>query len=184
MVEWGEKWLSYFNTDKCKSMHLGKTNPNHVYSMKNGDVTNNLSTTDCEKDLGVYVDNELNFTEHIKCTVRKARNICYMLMRSISYKCPEIMVPLFKSLIRPILEYGNAVWCPNKIKDMDFIEDVQRYFTKRIIGMSDLPYEDRLKILNLPSLCYRRVRGDMIEVFKITHNFYDSQVTKSFFSVR
>ena len=78
MVEWGEKWLSYFNTDKCKSMHLGKTNPNHVYSMKNGDVTNNLSTTDCEKDLGVYVDNNLNFTEHIICTVRKARNM-YML---------------------------------------------------------------------------------------------------------
>ena len=50
-----------------------------------------------------------------------------------------------------------------------------------ILLLLDLPYEDRLKILNLPSLCYRRVRGDMIEVFKITHNFYDSQVTKSFF---
>ena len=66
MVEWGDKWMSFFNTDKCKSMHLGKSNPRHVYSMKNGNATNVLSTTDCEKDLGVYVDNQLNFIEHIK----------------------------------------------------------------------------------------------------------------------
>ena len=81
------------------------------------------------------------------------------------------MIPLYKSLIRPILEYGNAVWCPYKAKDIDLIEDVQRYYTKRIIGMYDLSYEERLQALKLPSLCYRRVRGDMIEVFKITHNF-------------
>ena len=43
--------------------------------------------------------------------------------------------------------------------------------------MSDLSYEDRLRALKLPSLGYRRVRGDMIEVFKITHGFYDPQVT-------
>ena len=55
------------------------------------------------------------------------------------------------------------------------------HYTKRIIGMSDVPYEERLRMLKLPSLCYHRVRGDMIEMFKITHNFYDSQVTKSLF---
>ena len=47
--------------------------------------------------------------------------------------------------------------------------------------MSDVPYEERLRMLKLPSLCYRRVRGDMIEMFKITHDFYDSQVTKNLF---
>ena len=47
--------------------------------------------------------------------------------------------------------------------------------------MTDVPYEERLRMLKLPSLCYRRVRGDMIEMFKITHNFYDSQITKSLF---
>ena len=165
MVEWGDTWLAYFNTDKCNSMHLGKSNPGHVYTMKNKTVTNNLSATVCEKDLGVYVDKDLNYTEHMNTTVKKAKNICYMLMRSISYKCPEIMVPLYKSLVRPILEYGNVIWCPYKVKDIDFIEDVQRYYTKRIIGMSELSYEDRLMKLKLPSLAYRRVRGDMVEVF-------------------
>ena len=50
------------------------------------------------------------------------------------------MVPLFKSLVRPILEYGNAVWAPYKVKDKNQIESVQRHFTKVIIGMKDLDY--------------------------------------------
>ena len=183
MVEWGDQWMAYFNIDKCNTMHLGKANPRHVYTMKNGNILNNLSTTDCEKDLGVYVDQNLTFTEHINTTVKKARNMCYMLMRAISYKCPDIMIPLYKSLVRPVLEYGNVIWCPRYVKDVDFIEDVQKYYTKRIIGMSDLEYEDRLRALKLPSLGYRRVRGDMIEVFKITHGFYDTKVTKSLFKL-
>ena len=60
-------------------------------------------------------------------------------------------------------------------------KDVQRHFTKRTIGLSNKSYEDRLRNLKLPSLCYRRLRGDMIEVFKITHDIYDSQITKQLF---
>ena len=70
------------------------------------------------------------------------------------------MLPLYKALVRPSLEYGNPVWCPYKKKDIDDIEDVQRFLTKRITGIScsHLSYEDRLKKLKLPSLSYRRLR--------------------------
>ena len=83
------------------------------------------------------------------------------------------MVLLFKALIRPILEYANCVWSPRLRKHIDLIESIQRKFTKRIIGLGDLEYEERLRKLRLPSLEYRRLRGDMIEVYKITHDFYD-----------
>ena len=59
---------------------------------------------------------------------------------------------------------------------------MQRRFTKRIVGMKDLEYEDRLKLLNLPSLEFRRLRGDMIEVFKIVHEIYDTKTTHHLFS--
>ena len=39
-----------------------------------------------------------------------------------------------------------------------------------------MKYSDRLKFLNIPTLKCRRIRGDMIEVFKIVNNFYDDQV--------
>jgi len=89
------------------------------------------------------------------------------------------MVPLFKALVRPILEYGNAVWCPKLKKHITSIENVQRHFTRCIAGQKNLSYENRLKGLRLPSLAYRRLRGDMIEVFKILHNMYDPKTTRS-----
>ena len=81
--------------------------------------------------------------------------------------------------MRPVLEYGNSVWCPYLRKNIDSIEKIQRNFTKCIIGMKDLEYGDRLRALKLPSLEFRRVRGDMIEVFKILNNFYDPLTTHS-----
>ena len=48
--------------------------------------------------------------------------------------------------------------------------------------MRDTPYEDRLKAIKLPSLEFRQLRGDMIQVFKIANNYYDSITTKSLFN--
>ena len=91
------------------------------------------------------------------------------------------MVPLFKSLVRSTLEYANVVWCPYTRKSIDLIESVQRHFTKHIIDMKDMDYSERLKVLNLPSLEYRRFRGDLIEMYKICHNKYDPVTTRDLF---
>ena len=91
------------------------------------------------------------------------------------------MVPLFKSLVRPVLEYGNVIWANGVKKYMTKIENVQRKFTKHIKGLSNLQYEERLKKINLPSLEYRQIRGDMIQVFKIAHNFYDNASVQNLF---
>ena len=89
------------------------------------------------------------------------------------------MVPLFKTLVRQVMEHANVVWSPYKRKDIDAIEKVQKHFTKKILGMKNLNYTERLTKLNLPSLEYRRLRGDFIEAFKIIHNLYDPLTTKS-----
>ena len=75
------------------------------------------------------------------------------------------MVPLFKTLIRPVLEYGNIVWCPNIKKHVLLIENVTEdsLRVRGLFGMKNHNYEDRLKSLNLPSLEFQRARGDMKE---------------------
>ena len=110
----------------------------------------------CEKDLGVHVDPLLNFDEHITKIVKKARGMSGLIFRTMSCREKEILLPLYKALVGPILEYANPVWSPYLIKDIDRIERVQRQFTKRINGLNDLSYSDRLKILDLPSLKFRR----------------------------
>ena len=82
--------------------------------MKEGTETRKLETTQEEKDLGVIVDENLTFEKHINETVKKCRQLCGLIMGTITYKTKEIMIPLFKALVRPILEYANSVWCPYK----------------------------------------------------------------------
>ena len=114
LTHWTDDWGASFNGVKCHVMHLGKNNPKFPYTIRDGDKILQLAETIAEKDLGVYVDPMLNFDEHINITVKKARKMSGLILRTISYKSKDIMIPLFKSLIRPILEYGNAVWKPSK----------------------------------------------------------------------
>jgi len=76
------------------------------------------------------------------------------------------------SMVRPHAELANSVWCPYKIGDFKKIEKIQKRATKLVIKS----YIDRLIYLNLPTLKYTRLQGDMIEVFKLTHNIYDTTV--------
>ena len=79
--------------------------------------------------------------------------------------------------MRPNLEYAVPVWSPHLKKDIRKIEAVQRRATKQINGLKDLDYAARLEKLKLPTLHFRRRRGDMIEVYKILSKKYDPAVT-------
>ena len=177
LTEWSKLWLLKFNGPKCGVLHMGKNNEQHDYFITLNGVTHKLNKTILEKDLGVFLDPDLNFSQHITTKVNKAKSMCGLLIRTITYKSKDIMIPLYKSLIRPIIEYANPVWCPYTRMYIDLIEDIQHYFTRCIIGMKNVDYESRLRKLKLPSLEYRRVRGDLIEVYKICHHIYDPVTT-------
>ena len=82
--------------------------------------------------------------------------------------------------MEPHLEYANAVWNPSLKKHITAIENVQRRATKYIPGLSQMSYPDRLRKIGIPTLLYRRYRGDMIEVYKIMTGKYDESVTADF----
>ena len=77
---------------------------------------------------------------------------------------------MYKALVRPHLEYGQLIWSPRLLRQSRKIESVQRRATKLIPNLKELPYEERLRKLKLPSLKYRRLRGDMINVYKILND--------------
>ena len=97
-----------FNVTKCKVLHVGRNNPEFTYTM-NGV---NLQSIDEEKDLGVVVHKSLKPGRHIAESVKKANRVLGIIKRSFTYKDKEILLPLYKSLVRPILEYCSPVWNP------------------------------------------------------------------------
>ena len=78
-----------------------------------------------------------------------------------TYHCLSIMIMIMKEKIK-------------------LIKNVQRRATKQVQTFPDIPYKERLKATILPTLQYRRYRGDMIEVYKISHGFYDENITNDF----
>ena len=87
---------------------------------------------------------------------------------------------LFQVLVRPNLEYAAAVWSLYTKKDIELIENVQKRATKQVPSLKQLSYTDRLKKLKMPTLRYHRLRGDIIETFKIVNGIYDKDVTDRF----
>lgn len=167
LAEWSNKWQLRFNASKCKCIHYGKNCSNYVYTMCGQDIENVCT----EKDLGVTFDQELRFSVHIQQKVKKANQILGMIRNTFQCLDKEVFLPLYKSLIRPHLEYASVIWKPNLKKDIISIENVQRRATKMVSGLKEFSYEERLKTLGLPTLYYRRDRSDMIQLFKIMHKY-------------
>ena len=72
-----------------------------------------------------------------------------------------------------MIDYGDSVWNPSLKKHIQMIENIQRRETKLVQDLVNINYTDRLNMLNLPTLKYRRKRGDLIQVFKILNGQYD-----------
>jgi len=173
---WSNQWKLKFHPEKCSTMHIGKTNTEYNYHL-NGHL---LVKSTVEKDLGVHVDNKLNFEEHMQSKISKARQMWGLIRRSFSYIDCEMFAHLFKSLVRPHLEYGNTIWSPQTKCFIKDIESVQRQATKQVPGLEKLSYPDRLRKLRLPTLNHRRRRGDLIEIFKIIRGHYDPKCIPQF----
>ena len=118
------------------------------------------------------MDNDLMFRSHAKVVVNKANRIVGMIRHAFTFMDCDMFRTLFSSLVRPHLEYGNVIWAPWYKKDIILIENVQRRATKLVSNIRNYSYVDRLKKLNLPSLTYRRLRGDLIEVYKYIYSYY------------
>ena len=131
-----------------------------------------LQETIEEKDLGVWISNSLKSTIHVAHAVCKANQILGLIRRSFTYLDCRLMKQLYTALVRPHIEYANVIWHPDNKKDLELIEGVQHRATKLVPGMSKLSYEERLQKMDLPSLSYRRLRGDAIEVYKYLHGIY------------
>jgi hypothetical protein len=162
---WAHKNRLNVAMHKCQVLHLGAGNPQRPLSI-GGNV---LETTLSIKDLGVIMSQTLKFTEHINAITRAAYQRSGLIFKCFITRDREFLTKMFTSFCRPKLEYNTCVWSPHKIGEITQLENVQRRYTKRIHGLHDLSYAERLKALGLRSLEYRRIIFDLCMVYSICH---------------
>ena len=165
--KWSECWLLKFNTSKCKVMHLGPSNPKLDYTMQDGTGPQVLGETTIEKDLGVHIVNNLKPTYHCKKAANKAMTALKLVKIAFDRLTKTNFKLLYTTYVRPHLDYCIQAMGPYMVQDFKALERVQRRATKLVPEIRNLPYEERLKRLNLISMEERVLRGDLIETYKI-----------------
>ena len=144
-------------------MHVGHNNPKYEYFMSG----QKLETVESEKDIGVKIHRSLKPKHHCEEIVKKAKIVLQQISRSFHFRDRHIFLKLYKTYVRPHLEYCVQVWAPWTVAEKESIESVQKAAVGMISGLSGSTYEEKLTELHLDSLSKRRHIFDMVETFKI-----------------
>ena len=164
---WSILWQLTILYSKCNLLELGRHNLCQLFHIASNSLNYNQST----RDLGVIIDTNLKFQEHINLIMKQANQRANLIHRYFLSKDSLNLTRGFKIYVRPLLEYDSSVWTPHNKNLIESIEAVQRSFTKRIPGCQKLSYGERLAKLNLQSLEHRRLLTDLLTCYNIVHGF-------------
>jgi hypothetical protein len=168
LTKWANKWQLGINIDKCSVLHIGKQTSDDKYFIG----INEIPSVEKVCDLGVSYNGKINFGEHIDRTVSKAYQRIYLIFKGFLSMNIDLLKRAYTVYVRPLLEYCTQVWSPHLIGDIVKIENVQRYFTRRLLQKGQaINYDDRMKLLSLESLELRRLKFDLMMYFRIIRGF-------------
>jgi len=173
---WAAEWQLNISISKCAVLHLGRKNLIYDYSLDGVTLPNVREM----RDLGVLVNNNLSFSSHYAQITAKAHQRAGLILRCFKSRDPLILFRAFTVYVRPLLEYCSPVWCPVYKTNVIKIESVQRRFTKRLRGLAGLTYKERLQYLSAETLELRRLKQDLLTMFKLFNGIIDVDVSQFF----
>ena len=138
LVKWSVDWQLHFNSSKCHHLHIGWETGFSYMTEEDGSRRTTVSEVKREKDLDVIIDKDLKFQRHIAKSVKKANRKLGLIRRSFSCLDKEIFTNLYKSIVRPNIEYGCTIWSVINKKKAITLENVQRRARKLVSSIRHL----------------------------------------------
>ena len=169
IFDWSQKNNMQFNSVKFELIRYGKDNhlkESTTYISPEWELIENKESV---KDLGITLQNNLSFKQHITNITETAKRMSAWVFRTFSTRERLPLMTLYKSLVRPLVEYSSALWSPTAKTDIDKLEEIQKSYIRKINGVSR-DYQTALKQLNLYSLERRRERYQIIHIWKMLEN--------------
>ena len=167
LSSWSETWQLKFNAEKCKVMHIGHSYGTEYYMTESVSGKRKLDSVQEERDLGLIIRSDLKSVSQCNKSAATARRVIGMVRRQFKQLDTEDFQIIYKTYIRPHLEYCIQAWSPHLAKDIAVLENVQKAATNLVPQLRKYSYPVRLQKLGLTTLKDRRERGDMIEVYKL-----------------
>ena len=169
----GKSWGLSMNANKCVVMRFQRGNrvdwnslgPLSQYYLDNTPI----KFVESHTDLGITIDCSLKFHLHVQTVTNKAAGLISNILRSTLCRSIKFMMSIYKTYIRPLLEFSVSVWATGYVGDMNLLESIQRRWTRNVEGLENLDYYQRLIRLDLYSVKGRLLRADLIKCYKIFH---------------
>ena len=174
--QWSVKWQLNLNINKCFILNIGTNNAQRAYQINGTALSNALDAA----DLGVKVDSKLRFQKHVSAITSKAHQRAALILRCFKSRDPNLLFRAFCVYVRPILEYCSSVWNPVYKCDIFMLEAVQRRFTKKLSGCHSLSYSNRLLKLGAESLQLRRLKADLVLMYRSLFGLVNIDTTNLF----
>ncbi len=173
--KWSKDWELTLNPSKGEHLHVGDTSIPATYFLtsRTSPIVQPIQTVSSVRDLGLLLNTGCRTDDNVAGATKKARGMVFHLKRSFAALIPSIFLPLYKAFIRPHLENAIQVSSPILPRDCQVLESVQKRAGKFVKGLRHVPYETALQRLPLFSLVRRRIRGDLICMYKIMHGLLD-----------
>ena len=127
------------------------------------------------KYLGIHLSSDLSWSSHISNKCSKTRKLIGLMYRQFHLCNPETALKLYKTFVRPHLEYASIAWDPHLVKDTQSLEQTQKFALRTCFKDWSCSYEELLARANLPTLAERRKRAKLCHLFKIIHGLTDCQ---------
>lgn len=165
------------NVRKCSHIRFSRKKQSSAVSYNIKGVL--LESVNEVRDLGVIMDDKVNFRSHINGIVTKSARLLGFLKRSTKgFKLARTKIVLYNALVRSHLEFASVVWNPHYVVHSQRIESIQRAFTKHLaytFGKISprCPYKQRVRCYNMDSLRDRRLTQDLIFLYKLVNNRLD-----------
>ena len=130
-----------------------------------------IESSTCEKDIGVYITHDLKPSTHCSKAASKANAVLGIMARNFHYRDKKVWIKLYKTYVRPHLEFASPAWNPWLSKDIKVLEKVQERAVKMCSGLQSPTYEGKLLELGLDTLVTRRKKLDLTQIWKILHKY-------------